>query len=111
NVPEGYQLELSYIGHVATTIMVAADVGIVALSAVQSELDEVMVNTGYQQFSMREHVGSTDGIDAQTIQKRTASNILDRLEGMLSGVTFDRNQSGGNTNSNMRVRGLSSING
>lgn len=110
-----WHLEISHVNYRLLDTLVFADnihdTVTLWLSANIRQLEDVKVYTGYQQLSEREHVGSTDGIGEQIIMKRTAPNILDRLEGMLSGVMFDRAQLGGNMPSNMRVRGLSSING
>ncbi|TJZ49904.1 SusC/RagA family TonB-linked outer membrane protein [Sphingobacterium olei] len=75
------------------------------------ELEEVYVYDGYRKIPARERVGSFDFITEKEIQQRTAPNLLDRLDGMLSGVMFDRTRGVGNSPANLRVRGLSTING
>jgi len=116
NVPEGYQLEFSYIGHVTITIMAAAEVGTVELQAVPSELEEVevMVNTGYQSLKANEINGEIVHIDNRTLNLQAGTNILDRLNGVTNGLTFNigkNNYNNPQNKTNIVIRGHSTLNG
>lgn len=115
NVPEGYQLEISYIGHAGITVMAAAEVGTVMLQSAPSELEEVevMVNTGYQQLPKERATGSFVQIDNDLLERSAGFGILQRLEGITNGLYFDMAASNGepSNRTNLRIRGLSTING
>ena len=75
-----------------------------------SSLQEVVVNTGYYQTPIERATGSFTHIDNKTLNRSIGFNVLDRLEGVASGLLFDRtNASGESENYELRVRGLSTI--
>ena len=77
-------------------------------------LQGVTVSTGYQEIPKERATGSFDFISEQEINQQKGTNILDRLEGMASGVLFDFNKNipGHESGDNLiSVRGLSTING
>jgi len=112
NVPEDGQLEVTYVGHATTSLKPAADIGIVVLKAVQSELEEVevMVNTGYQTLPRERATGSFVQIDNDLFNQQTGSNVLERLEAITSGLMVDRHATTTSGNG-IRIRGLSTISG
>lgn len=67
----------------------------------------VQVSTGYQTIPKERSTGSFTFIDNNVINRSVSTNILDRLEGVTSGVLF----SGINPNNiyNISIRGLSTI--
>lgn len=82
--------------------------------AIQSMvLQEVLVNTGYQELKSNELTGAIVKIDERTLQQQTSTNILDRLDGVVSGLTFSKGKSNKNpqNSTNIVIRGLSTING
>lgn len=82
--------------------------------AIQSMvLQEVLVNTGYQELKSNELTGSILKVDEKTLQQQVSTNILDRLNGVVSGLTFSKGKSNGNPQNKTHVviRGLSTING
>ena len=78
---------------------------------------EVLINTGYQKFRANEIVGSVEVIDQKMLQERVGNNILDRLQGMTTGIQFQNktgpSKASGNPRSvlNMSIRGWNTING
>lgn len=108
-------LRISHIGYMQldTVITISNDRSVleIGLFNIHQELDEVYVYDGYRRISQRERIGSFDRIDGKKLQERTSVNILDRLDGMLSGMMFDRGQSNENRETNLRVRGLSTMSG
>lgn len=85
----------------------------IPLSLNSLALKEVVVNTGYQQVPANELTGSVTQISEQTLQQQNSLNILDRLDGVTSGLSFSKGKSNGNpqNKTNIVIRGLSTING
>lgn len=108
-------LRISHVGYIQLDTVISMSDGDrvfeIGLFNINQELEEVYVYDGYRKISQRERIGSFDQIGAEKLQERTSVNILDRLDGMLSGMMFDRGQSNENRESNLRVRGLSTISG
>ncbi|MBD1433763.1 SusC/RagA family TonB-linked outer membrane protein [Sphingobacterium sp. DN00404] len=85
----------------------------VFLLADKNTLEEVVVETGYQQLRSGESTGAAEVLDKEMLNIQTGTNILDRLNNMASSVRFD-NQPIENADLqklNISVRGLSTING
>lgn len=70
---------------------------------------QIIANTGYQQVKPNEITGSLTVVDNKTINQQVGSNILNRLDGVASGVFFPKQslQDG----PKIMIRGLSTING
>lgn len=84
---------------------------IVHLKSNINELSGVTISTGYQQIPKERATGSFDFIDNKTLNQQMGTNILDRLNGVSSGVYFDTKQQTAEKQYNFSVRGLSTING
>src|SRR5690606_33008288 len=72
----------------------------------ENMLQEVEVSTGYQTIPKERATGSFVQIDNELLNRSVSSNILDRLNGVASGVLFDK--STGNA-SWFSIRGRSTI--
>lgn len=70
-------------------------------------LNEVIINTGYQQLPKERSTGSFSHIPKSLFNQQVSSDILSRLESITPGLAIDRNTSGGG----IMIRGLSTING
>ncbi|MEQ7802053.1 SusC/RagA family TonB-linked outer membrane protein [Pedobacter sp. ASV1-7] len=81
----------------------------IILTEDQSELKEVeIVSTGYQTLSKEKTTGSFTVIDKELIDRKFSTDILSRLDGVTSGLVF--NKGIGNPKTvNMTIRGLSTI--
>ena len=77
-----------------------------------SELNTVTINTGYQTIKPNETNGSFAVVDNKTLNQQTGTNILQRLDGVTSGlyVNIGKTKSSQST-TNISIRGLSTING
>lgn len=77
------------------------------------EMEEVkIISTGYQSIPKERATGSFTQIDQKTLDQQSGTNILDRLNGVASGVTFDTKPSQtAQRKINFNIRGMSSING
>ena len=82
------------------------------LEAVNTTINDVVVNTGYQTLPKERSTGAFTFLDNNAINQQTGTNILNRLEGVTSGVMFDTKATQtGQRKLNFTVRGFSSING
>lgn len=81
----------------------------IVVERIQTEIEVVEVNTGYQRINKERATGSFEQIDEKTLNTQTDRNILKRLDGVVSGLNF--NDKADRRKHNMSIRGLSSING
>jgi TonB-dependent starch-binding outer membrane protein SusC len=85
---------------------------LIELQVAAQQLDEVVVNTGFQYIPKERATGSFSYIDNKTLSLQAGTNILDRLNGVSSGILFDYSKNtSDNKKLNFNVRGLSTING
>ncbi|SEO14525.1 SusC/RagA family TonB-linked outer membrane protein [Mucilaginibacter sp. OK283] len=76
-------------------------------------LNEVVINTGYQQVRANEINGSVSQINETMFNARPGTNILNRLLGQSTGLLLNIGKSNGNpqNTTNLSIRGLGTING
>lgn len=75
-----------------------------------TEIKEVaIVNTGYQSIPQERATGSFVQIDNELLNRRVSTNVLDRLDGVTSGLTFNKNRNPLLNNSSISIRGRSTI--
>jgi TonB-linked SusC/RagA family outer membrane protein len=75
-----------------------------------SELSKVQVlSTGYQRISRDKSPGSFVKIDNEMLNRRISTNVIDRLEGITSGLIFNRNVNPATNQSNLSIRGRTTI--
>ncbi len=115
DVDEKATFVISYLGYEVQEIKAKANLGTIQMTMASGKLDEVKVtvNTGYQTFSKERANGSFAIIDTQTLNEQAGTNILQRLDGVTSGLAFSTGKSNGNpqNTTNITIRGLSTING
>jgi TonB-dependent starch-binding outer membrane protein SusC len=110
-------LEVSYTGYYTKKVLVEnLKSGLtIYLTSQTKTLDEVVVNTGFQLLKPNEINGSVFVVDNKTLNRQTGANILDRLNGVVPGLTFlvGKNNSNGNpqNNTGIRINGPGTING
>lgn len=108
-------LEISHIGYKKIKLPVTKSQSnlIITLELLSTILDEVVINTGYQKIKANEINGSVVVIDNKLLNQQTGTNILQRLNGVTSGLLFNVGKSNGNpqNNTSISIRGLSTING
>ena len=114
-LPEGfYMLRISCIGYVTQErkVYIGKSGPLLVdfvLGESSSQLKEFVVNSGYQTFSVKRSAGSYAKPDMQTLRDRTTSmNILQRLDGLVPGLTVNNAPSA--TTTPVLIRGLTSIN-
>lgn len=116
----GDQIVVSFIGYNVYSFSVIQGMSVhnVVLRELVGKLDEVsVVSTGYQTLPKERATGSFDVIDNTLINRSTSTNILDRINGLSSGVLFNGNadhniNTSGSAfrNSGINIRGQSTIN-
>lgn len=75
-----------------------------------SELNKVqVVSTGYQKITKNKSPGSFVKIDNELVNRRISTNIIDRLEGITSGLLFNKNVNVNTNQSNLSIRGRTTI--
>lgn len=72
-------------------------------------LNEVIVNAGYWKVNEREATGSISKLDARQINNQPVSNVLQSMQGRLTGVYITQNSGIPGSNFNVQVRGRNSI--
>ena len=80
---------------------------LIILERVENTLEEVEVNTGFYRVPRERVTGSFTHVDNSVLNRSVGGNILQRLEGIASGVQFT--QANGTSPSDIRVRGLATI--
>ena len=102
-------LTVSFIGYVTFKLPINAQLKAslrVALNASTGQLDEVTVSTGYQTLPKERATGSFDQIGNTLYDREVSTDVISRLDGIASGVYFDKRQS---PNLSFSVRGLSTL--
>jgi TonB-linked SusC/RagA family outer membrane protein len=69
----------------------------------------IQVNTGYQYLPKERVNGSFSFLDKNLINRRVSTNIIDRLEGVTSGLIFNSNTSFTENTSAFSIRGRSTL--
>ncbi|MGH2644123.1 MAG: TonB-dependent receptor plug domain-containing protein, partial [Chitinophagaceae bacterium] len=111
NVKQNEVIEISAIGYQSTEVKLYGNKKIsVMLKSSINTLSRVTVSTGYQNIPKERATGSFTQIDNAVLNEQVGTNILDRLDGVASGVSFD-NKVSFQKKLGFTIRGLSSING
>ncbi len=100
-VPDNASLEFSSIGYKTITVSASGETMIIRLTPVAQTLQDVVVSTGYQTLKKASATGSYAVITAKDIESTPAVNLMERLEGKVSGVKFDVR------NNKIQIRGIS----
>jgi TonB-linked SusC/RagA family outer membrane protein len=113
NVQENAVLEVNMVGFHTKEVIVAKETLIIRLDVKVSNLDEVVISTGYQQLKPNEVTGVIASINVAGLEQRTGTNILDRLMGQSTGLVRNIGKANNNQQSSLgiSVRGLGTING
>ncbi len=83
---------------------------VITLTNSIKQMKEVVVNTGYAQFNMKDNPGSFVKIDSE-LTRSVSSNILDRLYNVTSSLNYQPNNAYASGNqSALTIRGISSVN-
>lgn len=80
---------------------------IITLQTTIIKLDEVVVNTGYQELPKERSTGSFFKLDNAILNQRVSTGIMSRLDGITNSLLIDKRNAQQATN--YQVRGLSSL--
>ncbi|MES2456369.1 MAG: SusC/RagA family TonB-linked outer membrane protein [Bacteroidota bacterium] len=109
DVDEKAMLVISYTGYENKEIVVSENLGNIGLTSSTGILEEVaVVSTGYQTLPKERATGSFTTINEKTLNRSVGINILDRLDGVASGLILNRNLRG-NNNSKISIHGRSTL--
>lgn len=81
----------------------------ILLYPVATTLDEVVVQTGYQAIPKERATGSFATVGAELLNRKVSTNILDRLDGVASGLLLNRNKTANANESSILIRGRSTL--
>ncbi len=110
-------VKFSYVGynHIDTDYTAGTPLHI-RMRAQDNQLEEIeVVSTGYQKIPKERATGSFVQVDNELLNRRISTNIIDRLEGVTSGVNFNRSSGGSggllppNEQTGVSIRGRSTI--
>lgn len=88
-IAPGVRIEVSYLGHASVTVTATGAYVTASLKTLSSEVDEVtVVSTGYQTIPRERATGSFVQLDHALLNRKISTNILDRLDGVTSGLQF-----------------------
>lgn len=99
------------IGYQPVTKKITDEILEVSLSQQHNILStvDVTVNTGYQTLPKERATGSFVFIDSALINRRVSPNILERLEGIVPGLLFNKNTSASTSGPDISIRGRSTL--
>ncbi len=110
-VPVNTTLTVSYVGFKTKEAPIPYNTGRLNIELEESatKLNAVDVSTGYQTLPRERATGSFDAIGEKLINRSVGTNILDRLNGVASGVTFNGQQRMSGNLPAVSVRGISTL--
>lgn len=110
SIDENSVIVISFLGYKTREIKANDNLNNIKLEPVSSELDEVgVMSTGYQTIPKERATGSFTNIDNKLINRSVSTNILDRLDGVTSGLIFTKSTGLGALQSSIEIRGRSTL--
>ncbi len=104
-------LMISHIGFASSLIVVSPNMASsplnVQLTPVTTNLEDVTVSTGYQSVAKERATGSFVLVNNELLNRRVSTNIIDRLQGIVSGLAFNKSDARGTES--LSIRGRSTI--
>ncbi|HEY9256687.1 SusC/RagA family TonB-linked outer membrane protein, partial [Chitinophaga sp.] len=82
-------LQVSFLGYITKEIR-AEEEQIIYLEEDKKKLSEVVVTSGYVTLPKERATGSFSQVDKSQLDKRISTNIIDKLEGLSTGLSFSR---------------------
>ncbi len=111
NIPENSILVISHVGHEVMEYPVKGQETIVLQLKVKvDELGDVTVkvNTGYEELPKERATGSFEVVDNKLFNRSVTPNILERLEGVVPGLIFNK-RIGTENRTDISIRGISTL--
>ena len=105
SIPVKTTLVITYLGYKPEEVIVTGKTIIKQMTVSVKNLDEVSIlSNGYQFIPKERASGSFTLMDSTLLNRRVSTNILDRLEGVTSGVIFNKNTIGNTPSISIRDR-------
>lgn len=105
---EGQILGIRILGYQPREVLVSIPFADIRLDLEQQGISEVLVvNTGFQSLPKERATGSFVVLDSALINRKVSTNILDRLDGVTSGLIFNKTST---QDEKISIRGRSTIN-
>lgn len=110
-VPSKGKLVFSYIGMKAQTVNVSGQTNLNVVLIADSKLLEEVVVVGFGTQKKVNVTGSVSTVTSKTIESRPVQNVAQALQGVVPGLNFSVNNSGGTLDNtlNVNIRGAGSI--
>lgn len=103
-------LVISLTGYQTTRIPVSNATSLtVLLIPMATHLESVVVSTGYQQIPVERATGSFTTLGIGILERKVSTNIIDRLDGVASGLLLNRNKTPNANESSILIRGRSTL--
>lgn len=111
NVPSNGNLQFSYVGMKTNTIPVNGRTVIDLTMSPDTELLDEVVVVGYGVQKKVNVTGAVSNIDSKALQSRPVVNVAQALQGVIPGLNFSQNNSGGTLDNtmNINIRGAGTI--
>jgi len=110
NFQAGKTLVLSHIGYQTKELGFHQVTSTIILEASPQTLEEInIVSTGYQQLPKERATGSFTQLNSKTLNRSVGINILDRLEGVTSGLILNRGLPSSPSTSKLSIHGRSTL--
>lgn len=111
NIPLNSTLIISSLGYETKVVKLSDQQEIrISLDTLIREIKAVeVISTGYQTIAKERATGSFELIDNKLFNRRVSTNVLDRLEGIVSGVSFNKNAQTRANESSISIRSRGTI--
>ncbi len=106
---EANTLVVSFVGMQTQEVAITKNIRVVLREA--SEMIQEVVVTGYGNVAKGSFAGSAQAVGAETIEKKSPSEISKALAGEVAGVQVINTSGQPGTNATIRIRGIGSLNG
>lgn len=109
NLSEGATIEITYVGYISRILEARGTMHPIILTALSSELEEVVVNKGYYTESRRLSTGSVGKISEETIAQQPVTNVMGALIARIPGLEVTQGGGIPGAGFQIRIRGQNSI--
>lgn len=111
-LPEGItSITVSYTGYTNKTITDFPAGGVLTIDLVEGSLLDEVVVIGYSQQKRADITGAISVVEVDDIAKSNYSSAVQALQGKVSGVTITQDGQPGGGRTNLKIRGITSVNG
>ena len=106
------RLSISSIGYEKQELSLPSqgeEITVILRSQTNALTEAIVLHTGYQDVKRKASAGSFDEVDNNLLNRRVSTNVLDRIDGVTSGVLFNKNIVASANQSQISIRGRSTI--